>query len=460
MPTLCKQPSDDVSVGADSGFANSRDSTPPPASIFLRLTPVLAAFAALVLIAPALRAQAAASPLARVTDAAGVHDALANAETTHRSAYQAAKYDDALRAARDGFALAEKFGTLADQIQFLRHLAYDNWLVGDNESAIDYSQRLLDAADLQNSDLVRAQAHRYLSQVYETLNDDARSRTHAEQSLHFAVLAEDPLVRIQALNAVGLSQARAGNYEAATHAFEEGRAYYEKQGNRLAASNSLANLADLADVRGDLPRALQLYEEILATRTAIKDARGQVRAVSAIASLLRRLGRSAEALARLTAIRAQAEAIGGHRLLTEFYTDLAQVQETLGDFAAALRTERLAATEREQLVSERARLRASELETRLELAQKEQAIEHLRSVVATHDALMRSTAADLAQVRSFQIAVVDGIVVVAVIAVAGLLVWRYRVRSRRLHTAVKKALESYPPFEKPPSEPPSPSCAQ
>jgi tetratricopeptide (TPR) repeat protein len=386
-------------------------------------------------------------------DPLGVRAALAAAEKQHADTYAASKFAEAIVASRAGLGLADRSGTLADQVQFIRHLAYDYWLMGDNDSAIEYSQRLLDCAELLGDNRLRAQSHRYLSQVYETMDDDARARSHADSALRFAQLAGDEDVRIYALTSVGLSEARARHYDAALRAFEESRTYWEKQRRPWNAVNSLVNLADVIAARGDLPAALQRYEEILAARVQNNDRSGQVRAVAAIANLLRRLGRADEALPRLVAARSLAEAIGSHRVLAEFYNSLAQVHEARGDFAAALATERLAANERNQLASDRARLRSSELEARLELLQKQEAINQLRSAVAVNEARLRTTAADLAQVRSFRIAVIDGVAAFAVIVAAAYLVWRYRARSKRLHAAVAKALQAAPLGELPPPGP-------
>ena len=376
-------------------------------------------------------------------DAKGVRDSLANAEAQHRDAYAASKFAEAIAAARGGLALADKAGTIADQVQFVRHLAYDNWLTGDLDSALDYSQRLLDCAETLNDNRIRAQGHRYLSQIFETIEDDARSRSHAEQSMRFAQRAGDEDLRIFALTAIGQSDARAKHYEAALRAFEESRAYWQKLKRPWNAINSLVNIADVAIARGDLSGALKRYEEILAARIENKDYSGQVRAVATVADLLRQLGRADEALPRLVATRELAESIGSHRVLAEFYGSLARVQEARQDLANALSAERVAASERELLGSERARLRATELEARLELVQKQEAINQLHSIIAVNEAKVRMANADLVQARAFRIAVIDGAIAIAVIGVAGWLVLRYRARHKRLVAAVSNSLKPW-----------------
>lgn len=250
-------------------------------------------------------------------------------------------------------------------------------------------------------------------------------------------------MRIYALTSIGLSDARAGRYDAALRAFEESRAHWQKQKRAWNVANSLVNIADVMDARGDLPGALKRYEEILAARIENKDRSGQVRAIAAIGGLLRRLGRAEEALPRLEAARPLAESIGSHRVLAEFYVSLAQVQEARKDFAGALATERRLADEREKLGSEGARLRATELEARLELVQKQQAIDQLHTIIAVNEAKVRMVNADLAQVRAFNIAVIDGVVALAVIAVSAWLVWLYRSRHKKLVDRMSK--HPFPP---------------
>ena len=340
----------------------------------------LATVCVLMANAVALRAQptliTSQRPVLPPQEAAATRQTLDTAEKQHRDAYQATKFADAIAAARGGLALADQAGTLADQLQFVRHLAYDYWLMGDNDSAIEYCQRVLEAADRLNDDRTRSQAHRYLSQIYGTLGDDRRAREHADTALRFAQLAHDDDVRIYALTEVGSAEARAKHYDAALKIFEECHAYWEKQKRPWNAVNSLVNIADVAEARGDLAGALKRNEEILAARVKSNDLSGQARTAVNLSGLLLRLRRPDEAFARLTTIRPLAESIGSHRILSEFYSSLSLAQEARKDIAAVA-TERLAAAEREELVSERARLRAEELEARLQISQKQAAIEQL-----------------------------------------------------------------------------------
>lgn len=366
---------------------------------------------------------------------ATTQELLAAAERRHEETYRAANYAEAIAVSLDALHLAERAGTLVDQAPFVRHLAYDYWLVGNNTSAIEYSQRLLDIASTLDDNRLRAQGHRYLAQIYNVLGDFARSREHGENALRFATLTGDAELRMPALNTLALGEIKAGQFDTAERKLTEIHAYREKQGNRWSTANALANIADLAVARGDLTRGLDLYESILVTRGEVNDRRGQVRAIVAIGGLLRQLGRADEAYLRINALRAQAESIGDDRLMAEYHGVLAEVQETRGDFSGALANERLATAARARIASEAARLRAADLESRLDGARQQHERERLDRAVALREAELRAAAAEVARARADRFVLIDGILLVVVVAVAGWLIFRYRRNSKRVERA-------------------------
>lgn len=416
----------------------------PPARLFC-----VCALAALIAPSRSALAQSGPESLPASTAASAAPSAtsldatLATVEARHREFYRASDYPAAIAAARDGLALAEASGTLHQQAPFLRHLAYDYWLMGDSELALDYAQRVIETGDTLADPVLRAQGHRYLSITYGAMGDQPRARAQAETALRLAEQADDANLLAFTRQDLAISQAQAGELPAARRAFEEVRAYWERQGNRWNANNTLANLADLAEREGDLPGALALYEKIYAVRVELNDRRGQVRALSALASLLLKLSRPDEALARLTTARPLAESIGGHRLLAEFHGIVALTQEARRDFGAALAAERLATTAREQLATERARARAADLSERLDLAQKQRAIDTLVREKVVQHADLRTQQAELAHGRSLRFALFDGLLLIAIVFATIVLLQRMRLRAeRRILAETQAARES------------------
>lgn len=365
--------------------------------------------------------------------------ALDTAEANHKAAYAAADFPAAIAFSRGGLEQAQQGGSIADQVPFIRHLAYDYWLMGDTGLAFHYSQRLLEFAAILNDERLHSQGHRYLSITYDTMGDTPNSRAHAEQALIHAKRTTDERIYTFALQALAVCQVKQGELDAAERAFETNRRYWEKMNDRWNAANSLANIADIADARGDLARALLLYEEIYATRVAVKDRRGQVRALSAIASLLRRQHRPEDALTRLQTARPLADTIGGHRILAEYYKVLAQVQEDRGDFAAALVAERIAQSEHEELAGERSRLHAADLEARLDLMRKQQTISRLQRTNAelgTSDAVNGRT-------YLIWIGLIDAFFLISVVVGAVSLVIHYRRHAeRQVEAALRRSRQA------------------
>lgn len=392
--------------------------------------PFLSCLLALAVFSPAGRA---ANP---PTFNHALRTALDTAEANHKTAYANADFPAAIAFSRGGLEQAQQGGSITDQVPFIRHLAYDYWLMGDTSLAFDYSQRLLEFAGILNDERLHSQGHRYLSIIYDTMGDTPNSRKHAEEALRHAKLTSDERIYTFALQALAVCQVKQGELDAAERAFETNRRYWEGKNDRWNAANSLANIADIADARGDLARALLLYEEIYATRVAVKDRRGQVRALSAIASLLRRMHRADDALARLQIARPLADTIGGHRILAEYYKILAQVQEDRGDFAAALAAERVAQGEHEELAGQRARLHAADIEARLDLMRKQQTISRLQRTNA------ELGARDDINGRRYLlwIGLIDGFVLLLVVVGAVTLVIHYRRHAeRQIEAAVRRS---------------------
>ena len=374
-----------------------------------------------------------------VARAVPIAEQLAAAESRHETAYRAADYPTAVAAALEGLGIAAQSASLRDQVPFLRHLAYDYWLIGDSELALDYSQRVLTAAEKLHDNTLRAVGHRYLGLAYFSMGNFAQSRPQTEEALRFAKASGDADVIASIKLHLGNELAKARDVAGARQLFEEVLAHWEKKGNPRNASNAQANLADLAEQQGDLPAAIALYEKIYAVRVEANDRRGQVRALCALAGLLVKTGRAEEASAKLATARPLVESIGGFRLLHEFHSSVAQVQEARGDYQAALVAERLAVAALQQVIGERARLHAADLAERLELSRHERTIAALTQEKDLQAAQLHAREAELARARdrALWITVASALGFAALIAVV--VSHRLRLRTERRALAESEA---------------------
>ncbi|WP_438483114.1 ATP-binding protein [Oleiharenicola lentus] len=291
--------------------------------------------------------------------------------------YTTSKLVDAIAEARNGLAIAEAAHRPRDEAEFLKAALYASWLMGESTAGFDYGQRLLAAADKFDDDRLRSIGHRVIGTIFYQLKNIQKQREHTELALKFAERANDQPLRVAAMNNLGNMYMAEGNLKRAREIHEEVLGYREANGYLWDAAGSLTNLGDVAERAGSLEEALKFQERGLAIRVDLDDRRGQVRSLAQVAGVLRKLGRTDEALVRIVDASSRAKSIGGNDLLNLVYTELALVHEAKKSYGEALAAERLAARGRDQFAGEQARIRASEFEKRMELEQKEKAIERL-----------------------------------------------------------------------------------
>ncbi|MEY2879617.1 MAG: hypothetical protein RLZZ15_1997 [Verrucomicrobiota bacterium] len=360
------------------------------------------------------------------TDAPGYRAQLLASVQRYKDHYAAAALPAAMSEARVGLALAEAAGNRRDQSQFSKAAGYVAWLLGDTSSALDHEQRVLAFAEESNDDHLRSIAHRMLGAVYGQMRNEAKRREHTEAALRFAERTGDGALRYAAINNLANVALVAGDFATARRLHEETLAFRRKSGHLWDATGSLTNLADVADAERDYPRALALHEEALALRAEYDDQRGQVRSLRQTAAILRKLGRTDEALARLRDALARAEKITGHELLGDIWQEFAATHEARGEFAAALATERRAHAEREIVDGDLARTRIAELEARFELGRKQATIERLEREQRVQQAERHARETDLARIHVQRYALL-ALVVLATVALAALYS-RHRVK--------------------------------
>jgi signal transduction histidine kinase len=322
--------------------------------------------------------------------------------------------------------------------------------MGNLDLAIDYVQRMLDLSAQMHAPAEASRAHRYLSDIYDALGDGPEAGAHAEAALRLAAGVPEPALRIFALESLAHSQRRAGKFSEARRNLETVRAYWAAAGSRWNAANSVRDLADVAEAEGNLTAALAGYEAARAEMQAVGDQRGLARACYHEASLLRRLGRTDEAMERLVRGRSLVTGIGGHQLLSEFHAELARVRELKGDLAGALADERVAAAERDALVGERARMRAADFEARLVVATRQRELDEMArkasieaAALREREAELRAHTAELARSLTLRWAVLGAALLGAGALGAVVLAQRARLRAEhRLHIETRFAKET------------------
>jgi signal transduction histidine kinase len=363
-------------------------------------------------------------------------DEMINARERDRTRFYAeASYEKAIVASLQGYARAVELGSTEHQMLFLRHLTYDNWMIGNTENALDHGLRLLRLADNVGSVANRSRANRYLSQIYQTVNDQVRAKKYARAALADAELADQPNLRAFARESIGLCAIDAGDFATARRELTAALVHWQATGGTTTAFVVRRELGDLAIAEGDLPGALSIYEEVFNLSAAGGNPLSIARVLNRIATLLRRMSRPAEALARLERARPLVTKVGGHPLRLEFFTELALTHEALGEFGPAFAAQRTATEARNALDGAQARVQAAEAESRQDLEFKQTAIDRLNVEKTTQAAELRADEAELHRTADVRTAI--GVGALVAVAALGAMLASQRARLR----AERRALE-------------------
>lgn len=345
--------------------------------------------------------------------------------------YAEASYEKAITASLRGYGRAVELGSREDQMLFLRHLTFDNWLLGNSTSAIEHGLRLLRLTEETESVVNRSRANRYLSQIYHSLGDNTRAEKYAQAALVDADRLDQGNLRAYARECLGLCALSVGDFPLARRELAAALAHFQAAGQLTSAFVVRREQGDLAAAEGDLAGALAIYEEVVSLSTARGNPLSVARALDGTARLLRLNGRPAEALARLERARPLVATVGGHPLRQEFFTELALTHEALGEFAPALAAHRTAAEARDAMAGVQARVRAAEVESNHELELKQQAIERLGLEKAQQAAELRARGAELRRAHDVRSALTVGAIAAAVAFGAIFISQRARLRAER-----------------------------
>ncbi|WP_221030172.1 ATP-binding protein [Actomonas aquatica] len=342
-------------------------------------------------------------------------------------------YDEAMLAARAGVREAHALGNLAMEAEFLYLVGRLQWSLADYPGSIETHLRQLEVAEASREVLLVSKAHTGLGLTLESFGDTARAGEHLLDALRLAELAEDTRQLAIVHNSLGNHYLGAGQLDRATSHHEQALALRRQLGSVRGIADSLNNLALIAHARGESERALALLDESREIYERLDLKRYVANVHRRIGGILREVGRYDLAKTHLTEGLAAGSNLGSSEVLARIYEELALTHEALGEWADALRYERLRAEATEAAHSVEARQRVAELSARYEAERREHEIDLLR----------RDQALQAAELRRRRL--VTGFVVTALGGLAlGLVgaVWFQRVRlrqERRVRAATEDA---------------------
>ncbi len=145
--------------------------------------------------------------------------------------------------------------------------------ISNSRGAIDLYNRALQLTP-QDKQAVRAALLVDLAKSHENLSDYATATQHLNEGLALARDANDQLMMVKALNALGLVTEMQGAYDEALKLNEQALEIARAIADRAGTATALKNLGNIARLRGDYDNAKQHYQESLAIRTELNDKQG------------------------------------------------------------------------------------------------------------------------------------------------------------------------------------------
>lgn len=145
--------------------------------------------------------------------------------------------------------------------------------ISNSRGAIDLYNRALQLTP-QDKQAVRAALLVDLAKSHENLSDYTTATQYLNEGLALARGANDQLMMVKALNALGLVTEMQGAYDEALKLNEQALEIARAIADQAGTATALKNLGNIARLRGDYDNAKQHYQESLAIRTELNDKQG------------------------------------------------------------------------------------------------------------------------------------------------------------------------------------------
>ena len=223
------------------------------------------------------------------------------------------------------------------------------------------------------------------------------------------------------------------DFDRASQMHGQALALRKSLGDAEGIADSLTNLGLVAAGKGDFETALRNLNLALSVYERSKLKRYIANTHRRMATILRQMGRTDEALQQLGEATSVGESLDSADVMTAIYAEYASVYERRGDYAAALGFERKGAAARDRVRSEHDRQAVAELQARFQADQRELQITLLQRADELKVEEIRR--------RRFQnLALAAGLIVALISTGAVIVIQRIRLRAeRRLLSATDDA---------------------
>ncbi|HVU22490.1 MAG TPA: tetratricopeptide repeat protein, partial [Opitutus sp.] len=361
--------------------------------------------------------------------------------------------------------------TAAEQLRADLWIDYLLWRQGQHAEALSRAREGAARARALHDDDLLARALLVVASAQDRMAAFPAALETYRELLPLADKSPDRELRSQVYDMLGVTRMKVGDLDQSEAAFKQAKKLAEDSGNPLLVPPVIAHLGTIARERGDAERGRALIQESVDQRIRYGgDTRGiadqeinlgaiaedasdwptalvhferaaalhaklgfnlnRANAEQCLAGILTRIGRLDEAQAHLDLALQLVGPTGSQTILSRVYREFARLNETRGDYRAALDFARKQAAAEDAALGERSRQRLDELGARFDAERRQHEIVQL-------DQERRLQAAELVRVRWQRIALVAGAAALAMLL--GVVGWRFRSERRlRLQTEVAR----------------------
>lgn len=319
-----------------------------------------------------------------------------------------------LSAYREALALLENRPDRDLELDILNNLGVLYSEMGDLQTALDYLLQVQDESDPERNPVAYADTLNSIGVLYREagLLDDARENFNQALNLH--IENGNRRGEADARKNLGILYQQEGRPDLALQFYEESVRLEQEMGNVMGLADRLSNMAEANIQLGNVIDATNQFERALSIYTDVDDQLRLTDVETKLARLYRQEGQLQRALDLGESALKRSAGLDDRSLQLRVLAELAATRAAMGDFQEAYRFQSEYMNLAGRVQVERAGQRATEMEARLELREKDREITLLQDQQDVQRRLIQVVIAALA----------------LVLGMLGLAVFAYRAKAR------------------------------
>jgi signal transduction histidine kinase len=294
--------------------------------------------------------------------------------------YMRSDYGSAMDDALEGLRLSG--GDCDTEAKGRSVLAMVHWSLGNYEESLNHGNRALDLVRQTGDTINEAFAYTVRGGIYHSFGENSESLESHRRAFDLFEKLGHSLGIARALAGMGTAYQSLGEPAKAFDCLTRSLEFARKSGNSVGLSKSLNDLGEMYQSRGEYEEALRRHEEALALRQKESYRQAETTSLLNIARVRFALGQTEEAYRIFEQGLQIAVEIGARPRVADFYRELADLHERMGNFEQALHHFKIYENIRHELAADQAALKnkTMQLQLRAEWAEKDAEVQRLRTV--------------------------------------------------------------------------------